>query len=360
LRFALYGREGLDELKLRRLLDMLEAAPNITSSQRKWIESRWKTYDRIRSDPQELFRVLKDEAGVKDKIASAIVQAVFSLESEYADILARRGEPVFMYGRTAGATEPSIEVYQQYPWQRTPRTYRPETYPTYPPYEPPSPPSYGYMYGYQPYYPRSRYAGGEPITKEELNELLDKWFSDRFEKRKLEEQINFLRNALEGVKDYVEETKHEFEKKLLMKEKEKEKDKSSEEVQLLTAKLEEAYSRINELSSQISALASTLEKREKDRLEAEIRTLREQQRELIKRLDEIGSRPTGEYSSDAYRLMSDLVREVRHRKPLEAIARILFPERFAVHPERLPSSSPLPPAMESELRAAGLLESYGG
>jgi len=346
---ALFGREGLDELKLRRLIDMLDIAPNVTSSQKRWIEQRWKTYERMRNDPQELFRVLKDEAGIKDKIASAIVQAVFSLESEYADILARKGEPVFT---PMFKGEPS-EIY---PFGLPPRYGRPQYesqpqwYHQYPPAQytyPMAPPYLGY---------REREREGV-VTREELHDILNKWFSEKFEKRQIDEKIEFLRNAIEGVKDYVEELKHEIEKKLLMKSSE-EKGKPPLEVELLSAKLEEAHHRIDEMASQISSFFSSLEKKEKEKLEAEIKSLKESQKELLRRIDEL--RPTGEYSSDTYRLLSEIAREAKHRRPLETIARILFPEKFPVHLEKLPSSSPLPPAIESELRAAGLLERYGG
>jgi hypothetical protein len=354
---ALFGREGLDELKLRRLIDMLDIAPNVTSSQKRWIEQRWKTYERMRSDPQELFRVLKDEAGVKDKIASAIVQAVFSLESEYADVLARRGEPVFA---PTMRSEPGVEMYQ---WEK-PRPYGRPSWPEPNPQQYPWQPYQTYSpYGYQPTYPPPySYRGRERedvVTREELRDILDKWFSERFEKRKIEETLDMLRNALEGVKDYIEETRHEFDKKILTL-RETGKTEPSPEIQLLAAKLEEANKRVDELSSQLSGLVGSIEKKEKERIEAEIRLLREQNRELMRRFEEM-SRPTGGYESDTYRLLGDLLREARHRKPLETLGRILFPERFPPHYEKLPSSSPIPPSMESELKAAGLLEeSYGG
>lgn len=352
---ALMGREGLDNLKFKRLIEFLKTAPKVTPSQIKWIETRWKTFSRIREDPSELFRVLKDEAGINDKLAAAIVQSVFSLEEEYADILSSRGEPVFI-GRYGD--ERRDVYYFPRPTPRSPyQAYRPHG-----PYDPyygytaqPYPPYQAYpMYHTYPSQPKE-----EPITEKKLYELLDKYLSERFEKKEIESKVEKLFYAVEGLKDYVEEQKHEFEKLLLKKSIEEDKAKKSPEEEFLRTALNEANKRIELLSSQLRDLAESMEQKEKSRLEAEIKNLRSEQKNLLERIEDMKKSITlSGFQSDTYKIISQLINAADTRRPIENLLRVLFPEKQIITPYH--RSTTLPPDIESELRGAGLIESYGG
>lgn len=190
-------------------------------------------------------------------------------------------------------------------------------------------------------------------------ELMDKFFSERVEKKRLEERFDFLRDALEGIKDYVEEIKHQFEKEII-KLKSEEGKKTSPEVDMLRAQLDAAYKKIEELTAQLSALSETLEKKERARLEAEIKTLKAEQRALLDKLEETRRAMTvGGFQSDTYRLISQLVGEAGSRRPLESALRVLFPEKFPGGP-LAPRTSQLPPELEAELKSAGILETAEG
>jgi len=358
---SLYGREGLDKLKFKRLMEMVKTAPGVKSSQVDWVESRWKTFRRMREDPQELFRVLRDEAGIKDKIASAIVQAVFSLEQEYADVLARRGEPVFV---PRGVGETRVETYPRFPEYRP--SYQPQYQPPSQPQWPTTPQHYpGYERPYYPQYPTPMYQPyhERPLTKEEVVKIMNEFFTERFEKRKFEEKVDHLYKAVEGLKDYVEELRHDFEKKLLAKklEEEREKPKESPEVAALREQLGEANRTIEELRKQIEGLSRELEKKERERLESRLKTLDARLREMSAELTELRrTQQIGGYQQDTYRILSEIIREAGERKPVETVMRMLFPERTPPPRVSRPPSL-LPPEVEAELKSAGILEeSYGG
>ncbi|MEM0232601.1 MAG: hypothetical protein QXL22_01120 [Candidatus Nezhaarchaeales archaeon] len=345
---ALEGREGLNKIKFKRLMMFLDHAPNVTSSQKKWIELRWKTYAKMRDDPSELFKALRD-AGIRESICTAIVQAVFSVEEEYADILARRGEPVYV-------SKPTIHEPTVTSWSR--ESYYPSgqqkiSYPAPTPYQ------------YQPYYYQSPppytpswmpQTAQSTLTKDDVLRIVNEFFKEKLEKKEFEEKIETLRSEFENIKDYIMELRHEIEKKISETESEK-KRSVSPEVEVLKARLEESSRTIEKLSEQIVALQQLIERKEKDKLEAEIRSLRAEQKMLYDQLDKITkSASASGYTNDTYRLMSQLVTELGDRRPLRDIIRILFPEKYV--PPTVPGSR-LPPEIESELRSEGLIE-YAG
>ncbi|MEM2233904.1 MAG: hypothetical protein QXP81_10250 [Nitrososphaerota archaeon] len=351
---ALMGREGLERLKFKRLMEFLKTAPGVTQSQIRWVETRWNTYSKVREDASELFRVLKEEAGIKDKVAMAIVQAVFSLEAEYADILARRGEPVFI-GRQQEEWSPLWPQGLPQP-PRAPQYQPARHWHEPPPYQPYYPPAYPPYY-YQPPYRKE----AEGLTEEKLYEILDRYLSERLERRRAEEKIEELRHALEGLKDYVEEQRHEFEKLLLKREAEK-KGAESPEVLVLKSRMEDADRKIDALAAKLSELSEILQEKEKAKLEAEIRALRAEQRSILEKFDEFRRTVStiGGYQSDAYKLVGQALQSLEGRRPLELVVRALFPElgaRPVIPPQ---TKTALPPEVESELRSAGLIEPYGG
>ncbi|MEM2372987.1 MAG: hypothetical protein QXI11_00915 [Thermoproteota archaeon] len=346
---ALEGREGLNKIKFKRLMTFLDNAPNVTSSQKRWIELRWNTYAKMRDDPSELFKALRD-VGIRESICTAIVQAVFSVEEEYADILTRRGEPVYISRPTPH--EPTISSWGKEPYYPSgqPRI----SYPT------PTPP-----YQYQPYHyqPPPQYMPSwapqtvqSALTKDDILRIINEYFKEKFEKREFEEKLESLRNDFESIKDYIIEIRHEIDKKISEAESEK-KRSVSPDVEVLKARLEESNRTIEKLSEHVVALQQLIERKEKDRLEAEIKNLRTEQRILYEQLDKLAKSATASgYTNDTYRLMSQLASELGDRRPLRDIIKILFPERYIPHTT---PSSKLPPDIESELRSEGLIE-YAG
>jgi len=97
---AQFGREGLNQVKKERLKEVLELAPGVSRKIVPWILRKWDLNARIRDDPQEFYRVLHDECGLKPNIAFSITRDVWGAEEEFADLLYQRGErPIFFrYG----------------------------------------------------------------------------------------------------------------------------------------------------------------------------------------------------------------------------------------------------------------------
>ncbi|MCD6137184.1 MAG: hypothetical protein J7J91_01155, partial [Deltaproteobacteria bacterium] len=261
-----------------------------------------------------------------------------------------------------GIGETRVESYPRFP------EYRP--YQPQPPSQPqwPTTPQHYPGYERQPYYPQYptpmyQPYHEKPLTREEVVKIMNEFFTERFEKRKFEEKIDFLYKAVEGLKDHVEELRHDFEKKLLAKklEEEREKPKESPEVTVLREQLSDARKTIEEIRKQVEALSRELEKRERERLESRLKTLDARLREVTAELTELRRvQQVGGYQQDTYRILSEIINEAGKRKPVETVVRLLFPERVPAPSVSKPPSL-LPPEVEAELKSAGILEeSYGG
>jgi len=350
---SLFGREGLDKLKRSQLEKSLRAAPGVSSSQVEWVLYRWNMYDRCREEPQELFRVLHEEAGIKEKIANAIVQSVFSLESQYGHILARRGEPVYIRGPRYEGGPPEY-VYErrgmpqppgfEYP-QRPHFPGPPATTEYYPPPYARERPWYEYPLWYRPSsveYPKRE----EKLTREDVRNMLEEFYEKMVKEREEKREKERIYNILEGLKDYVEETRHEFDKKIL-----EIKTKGTEEEH---PEVRELKARLERYEEEIKRLEKTLEERERKALESQIRSLQSELKAARQEIAALTSRPSEGYSQDTYRLISDAIHQLSTRKPVETIGRLLFPERY--YPQTQPTSSRLPPEVEEELDRYGLIE----
>jgi len=352
---SLYGREGLDKLKKGLLEKSLRAAPNVKRSQVEWVLYRWDTYSRCREDPQELFRVLHEEAGINERIANAIVQSVFSLESQYAHILARRGEPVYIRGPRYEERVPEY-IYERPGIQQPPRFEYPQR-PQLPGppavteyYTPPyarERPWYQYAPWYQPQ-PTEYQRPGEVLTKDDVRKMLEEFYEKTIKEREDREEKEKLWKTLEGLKDFVEETRHEFEKRLLEIQSKKTGEEEPPEVRELKARLER-------YEEEIRKLEKTLEEREKKALESRIRSLESELRAARQEIASLASRPSEGYSQDTYRLLADTLHVVAQRRPLQDLGRILFPEKYYPQTQPAPSSR-LPPEVEEELEKYGLIE----
>ena len=350
---SLYGREGLDKLKRKQLEKSLRAAPKVSSSQINWVLYRWDTYSRCREDAGELFRVIHEEAGINERIANAIVQSVFSIEAQYGHLLARSGQPVFIGGPRYGEREPEY-IYQRPSIPQQPRF----EYPQRP--QPPAPPATSEFYPQQPYTrgpwyeysPWYRPPTWEPVkeqqlTKEDVRKMMEEFYERVIKEKEEREEKERLWKIVEGLKDLVEETRHEFDKKILEVQTKKAGEEESPEVRELKARLER-------YEEEIRKLEKTLEERERKALESKIRSLESELRAARQEIASLASRPSEGYSQDTYKLMADTLHVIAQRKPLHDMARILFPEKF--YPQTQPTSSKLPPEVEEELEKYGLIE----
>jgi len=338
---SLYGREGLDRLKRRQLERALASAPGVKPSQVTWVLYRWDMYQRCREDPSELFKILHDEAGINERIANAIVQSVFSIEAQYGHLLARR-EPVYVGGPRPPEPRPEF-IYARQDYPRLPVEYQPSHQTRYywyqhEPIPPPPPPT-------PQYYWQPAQTPREELTREEvakmIREAIREFLSEREEKEEREE----IWKTLEGMKDYVEELKHEFEKKLL------EAGKRSEE----PPEVRELKQRLEKYEEEIKSLQNMIAERERKALESRIRDLEAELRAARQEIASLASyRPSEGYSQDTYRLLADALHVAAQRRPLQDLGRLLWPEKF--YPQTPPSPARLPPEVEEELERYGLIE----
>jgi len=166
---AQFGRDGLNQVKKERLKEVLELAPGVGKKVVPWILRKWDLNARLRDDPQEFYRVLHDECGLKPNIAFSIVRDVWTAEEEFADLLYQRGEQPIFFRSGYGYGQPMFWPGQ--PQQAfTPQTFRPP----------------GMMY-----------------TREDIERLRSDWAKEE-RLRKLEEQIaNLYKDLPKMIREAV-------------------------------------------------------------------------------------------------------------------------------------------------------------
>ena len=81
---ALFGNDGMDELKRRALTDALANAPGVGKKAAEYALHLFEADEDIRRDPTHLLSALKD-SGVKDTILNRIVREVFLVEKKYSE-----------------------------------------------------------------------------------------------------------------------------------------------------------------------------------------------------------------------------------------------------------------------------------
>jgi len=158
---AQYGEEGLETIKKRLLMELLEFAPGVGKPTIKWITKQWQLDINVRRDLNQLHNVLTT-SGVKNEIAMRICNALQALEDEYADVLQAPSPPLGYYRR------PDTRAGQQhppFPRRTQPGRYDYGGYPL---------PDYGYpgyplYHGYPPYpQPPLRIEDVERVIEEKL------------------------------------------------------------------------------------------------------------------------------------------------------------------------------------------------
>lgn len=81
---ALFGNEGMDELKRRALTEALANAPGVGKKSAEYALHLFEADEDIRRDPTHLLSALKD-SGIKDAILNRIVREVFLVEKKYSE-----------------------------------------------------------------------------------------------------------------------------------------------------------------------------------------------------------------------------------------------------------------------------------
>ncbi|MCS7118286.1 MAG: hypothetical protein NZ957_05835 [Thaumarchaeota archaeon] len=343
-----YGREGLNKIKRMRLEEILRDYSDIIKQwQRKIILRKWDYYPEIRDNPQLFIWTLVSAAKVAMEHAVSIAQDVFGVEREYADILQAKGlTPVFFTGWEAQAQHPQFVSMMNVP---------PSPSPTMPPViPPPQPQQYGYPsqpYSYQPhpaysqpYGPyqmetsptppprtsrrrREEEAESNYVTKEELVQILE----NIIERQKQEEEKKKLNETIDLLKTQITV----FEQKLSAMEKQ-----------------EKANPEIESLKSALAGITTELQKLKEAEENKAMKALSAKLVSLESSLEEIKkARVIEGYTNDTYRLLSQAL----ERRPLEVMARILFPERYGGPPPVIPAQSYLPADVTEQLRKEGLV-----
>jgi uncharacterized C2H2 Zn-finger protein len=352
---ALEGREGLNRLKRRRLEEVLSRHPRITPKVRDYILFVWDTNEAVRDDANVLYGVLRD-SGVEPAVAKSITDSVFSLEWKYAGILWEHG------------IEPR---YPAIPQQRVTYPYLPQPYPQ-PPYPLYQPPSHFQPYSQQPYpaqpYPQpyapyTPYAPPiqpqqQPLTREDVVSLVrsvieEKSRRDRIEQ--LQQEIEKIRLAIEGLGSDIEMVKsgaiHAEEPAVA---------KRFEELQRELREMErKLYEQQREYESKLHM--KELESIQKEHLK-EIEILKKDLEAMNERFSEMRAAlqeqakaaVIGGFQSDAYRFLSQGMEKIAERKPLEMIARVIYPERFVGPPA--PKGPTISSPQLGELQKRGLVE----
>jgi hypothetical protein len=108
---ALLGREGL---KRKALEDELNTIPGISPDKRKWVLRKWDKNPSIRDDPRSLFHVIVYEAAIPERIATSILQDVFSLEQEYANESYISGSQPIIFENNMKEENNTIQQYPSY------------------------------------------------------------------------------------------------------------------------------------------------------------------------------------------------------------------------------------------------------
>ncbi|MEM1944151.1 MAG: hypothetical protein QXE50_05870 [Nitrososphaerota archaeon] len=316
---AMEGREGLNRLKRQRLDEVLRRHPRITPKMHDWILFIWDTNESVKEDPNYLFSSIR-EAGVEPAVAKSIVDAVWSLEYRYANLLMSHGiVPKW-------PTYPQTQPYQPYMTSQTPQ---PSYYPEYQPRletRIPLPPSYTQPQPTIPIIPstpQQQAQTAQPITREEIAQIV----RDTIESIRRRDRLQAIEEEVAGLKEYIEERLSTLEGKAREPERET-------QAQMLLKKIEDLERQVREnerkyYETQIEGERKLYEER-LAMLNNELKNLRERiadMMEVQRRAETVSG-----YRSDVYRLLGQVSETLVERRPVEMIARALFPERFVGPP----------------------------
>jgi hypothetical protein len=347
---ALLGREGLNRLKRKTLEEELNSAPGITPEKRKWVLRKWDRNPSIRDDPRSLFHVMVYEAAIPERIATSILQDVFSLEQEYANELLMAGsQPIIFGGITPERREfltqfqttyqqPQLSYQPSYTYQPQ---YRPQPYGPTPPQPPIQQPFEYLQYPYMQPIPK------ETITKEDIIKTVKEVLREEKERSKLDmlgEEVNELRAQLSSLIQRIEEGK--------IGKKEEEREKYTKELKEIEERLRKEIEKREEM---IDELRKEMSDKERQALLERIEKQEETIKELAKKLESYRS-ATG-YQTDSYRLIGQslekAVEVVKEKAPLESVARMIFGEKV---PPKSPAQTKESKDILTRLEAEGLVK----
>jgi hypothetical protein len=341
---ALLGREGLNKLKRKTLEDELNTAPGISPDKRKWVLRKWDKNPSIRDDPRSLFHVMVYEAAIPERIATSILQDVFSLEQEYANELYMSGNQPIIFG---GITPERREYFfAQYPQPQQPYqpsyTYQPQYRPQ--PYgpTPPQPPIQSDLYPYITPIPR------ETLTKEDIVKTVKEVLREEKERSKLDmlgEEVSDLRAQLINLIQRIESGE-------IKGKKEEERERYTKELKEIEERLRKEIEKREEM---IDELRREMSDKERQALINRIEKQDETIKELSKKLESF--RSTTGYQTDSYRLIGQslekAVEVVKDKAPLESVARMIFGEKV---PPKSPVQTKESKDILTKLEAEGLVK----
>ena len=332
------GKDGLNKLKRMRLEEVLSKHPRITSKLREFILFQWDTNEMVRDNPEYFWSMLRD-SGVDSSVAKSITEAVWSLEWKYASIL-----------QEVGITPRYWVKYEQAPSHHYPLIINQPTYPHQPQYQPilttpPTQPTTMQPYPPQPYF------WGQPtqqLTKEDIINIVRTVVEERLKKDRIEmlqEEVSNLKDALEDLSSMISEMKQQ--------------PQVPKDEALTLKKIDELQEKLRETEKRIFEVQREYDKK---LYEKDVEILRRQLEEVNRRFDEVKKSLTETvyaaklegYRTDSYRLLSEGLEKLSERKPLEQIARMLFPETYK--PPAPSKETTIPESDIEELKKRGLVK----
>jgi len=336
------GYDGYLKIKRARLEEVLSRHPRVTPRVKDYIMYLWDTNDMIREDINQLFAALRD-AGLDATVAKSITDSLFSLDRKFLPLMPQRATTYFnvQYPQTPTPYYASPQYPGQQPTAHTTQTWQPYTsQPQYqitgPPYPQPVPQTLPPPFPIQPGMPPQPVMTPE-MVRDMVRSTLAEFFEEKRRRDKLDmltQEVNELRQSLIELADMRQRQAAPpdvFEKER------KELDEKLHELEKL-------------MLTQKHEFEMELSKKDRERLEEELKELRR----TIESLKSSRSEIVQGYTADVYRFLGQTTEILSERKPLETVARIIWPERFT--PPAPVKQGTIPADLKQDLISRGLVE----
>lgn len=364
-KIALEGRTALNQLKRKRLEEVLSKHPKVSPQAREWILFKWDTDESIHDDPQKLTWSMMN-TGLPDIVAYEITSTVWQLENKYGHLLQQKPPYYFGYQEQQPIIPPPILSRQQ------------QTQPTTSPFTP-----YQQYQMQQPMQPPSPYYTMPPPTPSyELYEL-------KAEISKLKETLMHVQKGSSAAQQEkvvtINEPLVDNEGKYIVDDngqiitipvqlpisvlptylsmrktggqKTVEPESTKMQIDLLKERLEKLEQEKKDLEEKYLSTKDEMYKMQIQSLREQIQGAQTQMTELMKAMR---TTPSGEYKRDEFKLLADsmvkLTEVVSERKPIEKLLQFAVQQKPQTPEEVIEQEQQAESLIEKELKNRGIIK----